>query len=155
MGNLLEKFCRYWAVARRTVRSKEHFFNLHSKICLLILFFNPHLRIYWLILEREEGRERQRNIDVREKHALAASLICPNQGPNPQPSSILKDAPTDWANLSGQKHLFFKMWIMIPSFNANENNQMEREKVIELKEKRETCSNNLEFGGGANAQLKR
>ena len=34
--------------------------------------------------ERRE-RERERNIDVREKHRLVASHTRPFQGPNPQP----------------------------------------------------------------------
>ena len=41
-------------------------------------FFKPHLRIHLLILERGEGRERERNIDVREKHLLAASYTLPD-----------------------------------------------------------------------------
>ena len=32
----------------------------------LLIFFRPHLRIYLLISER--GRERRRNIKVKEKH---------------------------------------------------------------------------------------
>ena len=35
-----------------------------------------------MILER--GRERERNIDVREKHQLVTSHTCPDRGLNPQ-----------------------------------------------------------------------
>ena len=39
-----------------------------------------------LVLERGEGREKEgeRNIDVREKHWLVASRMCPDRGPNLQ-----------------------------------------------------------------------
>ena len=40
----------------------EKFFFLFS-----LLFFNPHPRTYLFILEREEGRERERDIHAREK----------------------------------------------------------------------------------------
>ena len=44
-----------------------------------------------MILERgdERWRERERNIDVREKHQLAASHTSPNWGLNPQPRDVL------------------------------------------------------------------
>lgn len=41
------------------------------------------LRIF-IYLERGEGTERERNIDVRELHQLVASRRCPNRGPGPQ-----------------------------------------------------------------------
>ena len=34
------------------------------------------------------GRERERNIDVREKHQLVASHTCPDQGLNSQPTYL-------------------------------------------------------------------
>ena len=40
---------------------------------------------------REEvgaGRERERNIDVREKHQLGASHMCPDLGLNPKPRYV-------------------------------------------------------------------
>ena len=48
----------------------------------LFFFFNPHPRICLLILEREEGRDR--DTDMREKHRLVASGSHPNRGSNPQ-----------------------------------------------------------------------
>ena len=41
----------------------------------------------YLFLVGGEGRgiERERNIDVREKHQLAASHMPPTRGPGPQP----------------------------------------------------------------------
>ena len=43
--------------------------------------------MYLLIFrEREEGRKR--NMGVREKHQLVASLTRPNQGSNPQPRYV-------------------------------------------------------------------
>ena len=46
--------------------------------------------VFNLSLERGEGREeeRGRNIDVGEKHQLAASRMHPNQEPNPQPRHV-------------------------------------------------------------------
>ena len=50
------------------------------KLGQLYFLKNPHLRTCLLILEREEGkeRERERNIDVREKHQSIASCIHPD-----------------------------------------------------------------------------
>ena len=42
-----------------------------------------HLKIFiYLFLERGKRREKEgeRNIDVREKHRLVASHMCPNRG---------------------------------------------------------------------------
>ena len=39
---------------------------------LFSVFFNPHLRICFM-----EGAERERDIDVREKHRWVASHTCP------------------------------------------------------------------------------
>ena len=49
-----------------------------------------HLRTCLLILERDEGREkeRERNIDVREKHSSAASCMYPDLRQNPQPKHV-------------------------------------------------------------------
>ena len=49
--------------------------------------------------ERERERERARNINVRQKHLLVASHMCPNQGLNPQPRYVLWlgiELPTFW-----------------------------------------------------------
>ena len=54
-------------------------------------FFSPHLRTFFpLLLERE--RKWERNINVREKHWLVASLMCPDWGSNLQPFSSPDDA---------------------------------------------------------------
>ena len=46
--------------------------------------------VIYLFLERGEGRkkERERNIDVREKHRWVTSCMCPDWGPNPQPGHV-------------------------------------------------------------------
>ena len=55
-------------------------------IYLLFYFPYPHLRTCLLIFrERGMGRERERNIDVREKHRLVASCTQSDQGQNLQP----------------------------------------------------------------------
>ena len=71
---------------------QELFAIRRFKSCLIyckyyVHFFNPHLRLCLLILEREERRERERerNIDVREKHQSVASRMLPDQGSNLQP----------------------------------------------------------------------
>ena len=64
-------------------------FFLGSWFCsigLYVYFFlNPHLRTCLLIfIERGERRERERSINVKEKHQSVASCMCRDQGPNPQ-----------------------------------------------------------------------
>ena len=60
------------------------FFLLDIHFCL-----NRHLRICLLILERKGGREggrgteRERNINVREKHPSVACRRCPRPGMGP------------------------------------------------------------------------
>ena len=47
-------------------------------------------------------RERDRNIDVREKHPLVTSHMHPNRGSNPQTFRVWDDAPTNRATQVGQ-----------------------------------------------------
>ena len=68
----------------------------------ILLFIYPLLRICLLILEREGGkwegrRERNRNIDVREKYWSVASSTLPDRGLDLQLFGVLDDAPTIWA----------------------------------------------------------
>ena len=44
---------------------------------------------------RRGERERERDIDVREKHRLFASCEHPDQGLNPQTFSAWDDSPTN------------------------------------------------------------
>ena len=44
------------------------------------------LRFYLFIFR--EGKGRERNIDVREKHRSFVSCMRPDQGPNPQPRGV-------------------------------------------------------------------
>ena len=59
------------------------FFNTYEFLTLVstLLYFNPHPRICLLILEREEGRERERNIDMRDIDRLL--LYTPQLGIEP------------------------------------------------------------------------
>ena len=41
---------------------------------VIIIFFNSHLRTYLLILDREKRGEREKNIDVKEKHQSVVSF---------------------------------------------------------------------------------
>ena len=52
-------------------------------VCFLILTWG---KVYWFSSERKG--ERDRGIDMREKHRLVASHTCPCPGSNPQPSSV-------------------------------------------------------------------
>ena len=54
--------------------------NAHMIVCL---FLNPHPRMFLL-----RKRERHTDIDVREKHQVVASCMCPDQGSNPQPRHV-------------------------------------------------------------------
>ena len=49
------------------------------------MYFSPHLRMCLLILEREEKRERKKNINVREKYHLVAFYMCPDWESNRRP----------------------------------------------------------------------
>ena len=73
-----------------------------------------------LILEREEGGEKQRDIDTREKHPSAASHIYPDQGlnlhlrgmcpdweSNPRSFGVWEDAPTYEPHRPGQDIIRF------------------------------------------------
>ena len=59
---------------------------------ILFTFFKILKTIYFLnlFLERGEGRgeERERNIDVRQKHQSVASPTLPDQGLNLQPRHV-------------------------------------------------------------------
>ena len=59
-------------------------------ICLFVYIFNPLQRACLLMLEVEEGRERdtERNIDVQEKRRLVASHMGPDQGSNLLPRHV-------------------------------------------------------------------
>ena len=68
-------------------------------------------KIFNLLLEREKRRKKEgeRNINVRKKHRLVASHMCPNWGPNTQPECVpwlgiepanfrlMGQCPTHWA----------------------------------------------------------
>ena len=56
---------------------------------ILITYFL--YKIFYLFIFRERGRmgkERERNIDAREKHQLVASHMHPNWGSNLQPKHV-------------------------------------------------------------------
>ena len=64
-----------------------------KKLANYPLFLNSHLRICLLILEREEGLGRERNINMREKHWSVASCTHPDWGSNLQPFGVRDNAP--------------------------------------------------------------
>lgn len=69
----------------------------------MFIFLNV---FYWLILEREKRRERDRNIDLLcllVKHLLFDSCMCPDPGWNPQPW-CLGMTLTNWARWPGPVH---------------------------------------------------
>ena len=73
----------------------------------LPLFFNPHLRICLLILEREEGREREKHQSVASHSAWTRNQtynlgMCPDQESNPHTFGVW-DTPTNWATWPGRK----------------------------------------------------
>ena len=85
-------------------------------LCVKVLFKkNLHPRIYSLTLEREEGgeRDRQTDIDVRERYQSVASRThptkdqnhnlgtCSDQGSDPQPFVVPDNTPTNWATCPG------------------------------------------------------
>ena len=62
---------------------------------LLVLKSSPK-DTFSLILEREEGRKREENISVTDKHWSIASHMSPNRGWNLQPFGVRDDVPTNW-----------------------------------------------------------
>ena len=70
--------------------------SLHNIQCMSLSDSLPcHLdRVFFKILfiyflrEGREGKERERNVDIWEKHRSVASCTCPNQGPGPQPRYV-------------------------------------------------------------------
>ena len=61
--------------------------EMNSFIPQIVIKCNPFFKRFYLFLEREEGKEEERegNIDVREKHQLVASCMCPEWGPDRNP----------------------------------------------------------------------
>ena len=62
--------------------------TLDSSVFSFSFFFNPHPKICLLIWQRETEWEREKNINVREKHWSAASHMGPDRGSNPQPRYV-------------------------------------------------------------------
>lgn len=60
--------------------------------------------------KRERG-ERERNINVINKHRSVASDMSPDWGSDVQPSGVQGVAPTHWATWSGQKLYFLRTFI--------------------------------------------
>ena len=56
--------------------------NAHGPYFHLFLKSSPK-NFSLLLLEREEGRDRERNMDVSEKHPLVAFLYAPRPGIEP------------------------------------------------------------------------
>ena len=96
-------------------------------LSFLIFFLYPHLRAFFFFISlreggRERGSEREKNIDMKEKHRSVASCApphwesyMPRTGPNPQPRSVpcpgrepatfqlRDDAPTNRATPAREK----------------------------------------------------
>lgn len=84
----------YFIVESKT--EKQSFRNMHQ-LKKKILTWGYVL----LILEREGGSERERNIYVKENHRSVASRVHPDQELNPQPFGEWDDAPTKWGTWPG------------------------------------------------------
>ena len=54
----------------------------------IFFLFNPHLKICFLILEREEGRGTERETLVWEKHESYVFRMCPDLEANTKPSYV-------------------------------------------------------------------
>ena len=80
---------------------------IHSVECCICMTLTQR-RVYWF------EREKERNINVREKHRLVASYTHPNQvqtcnlgmcsdwESEPQPFGVWDDTPTSWPTQLGQ-----------------------------------------------------
>ena len=83
--------------------------------------FHLFFQRFYFFLERGEGREkeRERNINVREKYRSVSSHTCPNQGLNPQPRHVpwpgidfllWGSMPNQWSHKSQRYPDFF--WVV-------------------------------------------
>lgn len=93
-----------------------HFKN-KNKRSFSVCFFNPHPRLcfYWFL---EGGREREKNINMTEKHRQVASCILLDRELNPQPKYVpwsgikpenfcaQDNTPINWTTWPGQKKFF-------------------------------------------------
>ena len=88
-------------VRKGALKSRQAFYHLcvHTYIIRISSIFNPHSRICLLILEGEEGRERETSIG-RLFYAAhwgsnpQPSSTCPDQETNPHPFAAWDDLPT-------------------------------------------------------------
>ena len=96
---------KIWFLELKVVIATWLFWDLYSKkqkrghstpllqipvVVVVVVIYCPHPRTCLLTSKRGEGRdrERQRNIDVREKHPSVVPLTLPNQGLNPQAKHV-------------------------------------------------------------------
>ena len=111
-----ENYIWSWVVSYIYIKLKTFFWiskTFSQSVKAFYCYFNPYLRIHLRILERGEGRER-------EKYLLVASCMHSGQGSHPQPMrvswqgikpstfSVHDSTPTNWATWPGLKS-FLKM----------------------------------------------
>ena len=77
---------------------------------LFFFFFFLYLKKFKniLIWEGQGERDRQTDIDIREKHQLVASHLCPDWELNLQPFGVWDDTPTNWAIPARATTILFK-----------------------------------------------
>ena len=84
----------------------------------VIFIFNSHRRICLLILEREEGRKRERNIDrlplicTLTRDRTCGLGTCLDWGSNQQPFGVQDDAPTNGATQLGEMKAFLLLFLL-------------------------------------------
>ena len=115
------------AQAQETKGLKNNTLTWQQSNKMILIFKNMYL-----FLERREGREkeRERNIDVREKHQSVYSHTCPNLGPglhpryvpdqelNRQPFALQDNAQPTESHPSGQEDPYWSnyfWWVILPS----------------------------------------
>ena len=84
VNNVILDSDKYHENMRKCVLVKGYF-RLYSQgkpLCFLFFLSFPENIFYFIALEREQGRER--NINVKEKHGLVASHMCPDWGSHSQ-----------------------------------------------------------------------
>ena len=81
-----KKILFIWALPGFTHQVEDDLSQKEHLLYLFVYLFNPHLSTCLLILER--GEERERNINVREKHGSIASHRRPNRESNPKPRKV-------------------------------------------------------------------
>ena len=123
----------------------HHFTLFRCQLCTLHMLKKEFFQRFYLFLAKRKGRkkERERNVNVREKHQSVASCTHRDRGPNGQSRHVpwlrielatfqfVRRCPTNWATWSGLMKSILKDFVLIHPHCRGRDNldflpQMER-----------------------------